>query len=150
VKRIVKILFAIIGIGAVAYIALAITLLIEADYDPFDKFEVIAIESDLTAKRHAVSYRYEHADSSNTVFAIWILPDAPKIGSTSPVRGHRQPALVSIDSTDIKSAHFLNGRLTVVVPSAVEVRKEVSACYFAYDQIHLVCINPNEVDAIVK
>ena len=115
------------------------------DRDELDKFVVTGVESDPAG--YAVSFRYYHADSSQQFYAVWLLPAARPLGSTEPVRGHHQPVLLSVASGNVTSLRWLNGRMTAEVPKTVEVRKDVSSCYFEYERPNVVCINPQFVDA---
>jgi hypothetical protein len=133
-------------LGGMSAVGLTATLLWTSDYDIFDKFEVISTLSDPDAQVHAVWYRYSHANSSQQVSAVWMLPMAQPIGSTQPVRGFRPPIVVSIDRNDVRLVKFAKGRLLITVPSTVTVRRNIDACYFEYDQAHLVCIDSEVVD----
>jgi hypothetical protein len=137
----------LVGSSAVGLIA---AVFWTSDYDIFDKFEVIGTLSDPDGQVHAVSYRYDHANSSRQVFAVWALPRAQPIGSTQPVRAFRPPIVFSIDRNDVRLVKFAKGRLHITVPSTVTVRQNVDTCYFEYDQAHLVCIDPKVVEVSVN
>ena len=117
------------------------------DYDFLDQFLVLGVESDHSGGRHAITYRYNHADSSRRVFAIWLLPSARAIGSTEPVRGRVAPILVATSASDVISKMWLNGRLIVAVSNtAVLMPNRIPACYFEDDQVRRVCFDPKIVD----
>jgi hypothetical protein len=119
------------------------------DYDPFDLFQAIGIESEPGSDRHAVTFRYVHANSSRQVIATWILSDPRPVGSTAPVQGRRMPILVWTSASDMVAPKWLNGRLIVAVPSDVATRRnDISACYFADNEEHLICFDSATVDLV--
>jgi hypothetical protein len=128
-----------------AALALVVALL-RGDRDPFDRFEVIAIEAEQGSGRYAVTYRYHHADSSSDVHATWVLSVHPSIGSTQPPSGRAEPVLVWTNAADVIVRRWTEGQLVVTVAEGTDRRAgRLSDCYFEYDSAHLVCFDPRVV-----
>jgi hypothetical protein len=77
----------------VVLIASAYCILSATKGDPADHFAVLRIVSDDASRRHAVVYRYYHANSSSAPIAVWtVLGDVP---DTRPnIRLDGPPSLV--------------------------------------------------------
>ena len=131
----------LIGFGLLLVSAVAGTL----GSDPFDKFQVLDVLSDPPTAQHAVTYRYRHADSSSEVFAVWILSNAPPIGSQERVRW-QSPVIVWQAAANAPALRWANGRLHAVVPSGSKTSPSDSDCYFEYDQNDLVCADRASVE----
>src|ERR1700680_5140045 len=103
------ILAAVVGVlGFAAY-----SIFPHFDYDILDKFEVIGVVTVSGSNRHAVTYRYGHADSSRQVIATWIFEGPPpKIVATDPVHG-MHPVLVWTDPSDAVDQKCVGERLVV-------------------------------------
>ncbi len=138
--------------SALVLLALAVPFLIIVllgDRDPFDKFEVMAIEGEHGSGRYAVTYRYHHADSSRDVFATWVLPNPPPIGSAQPPPGRAPPVLVWTNHGDVVARKWSEGRLVVTAKKGTDRREAtLSDCYFEYDLAHLVCFDPGAVQLV--
>jgi hypothetical protein len=114
--------------------------------DPFDRFEVIAIEAGQGSGLYTVSYRYHHADSSRDVYAIWVLSDSPPIGSAQPPPGRAESVLVWTNDGDVVAVRWSKGQLAVTAKKDTDRRAgKLSDCYFEYDSAHLVCFDPRVV-----
>jgi len=140
-------LLLVVFVGGLCLVGLAITVFWSmSDYDVFDRFLVIGNESDPAGGKHAVTYQYDHANSSRQVLATWLLPSARPIGSTEPVRGRIAPVLVATTASDVISKAWRNGRLIISVPGTVTlIPNNVPARFFEDQQDHLVCFDPNVV-----
>jgi hypothetical protein len=129
-------------------ILLSIAVLGLWERDPFDKFEVIAIEGGAGTGRFALTYRYHHANSSSDVFATWVLPGSSPIGSTQPPAGRAEPVLVWTNGADVIARRWAEGQLVVTVPKGAERRpRNLDDCYFAseYGLKRPVCFDPLSV-----
>ena len=144
VARLIAIASALL-LAIVAVPILAISLLL-GGRDPFDRFEVIAAEAAPVSGRHAVTYRYHHANSSSGVYATWILPRAPPLGSTEPPAGTAEPVLVWTNQGDVGARRWREGVLAVTARKGTDRRAaKLSDCYFEYEVPHLVCFDPRAV-----
>jgi hypothetical protein len=138
----------LIGLFYVGY-----QFLLAFEIDPFDRFEVVSVESNSGEQQHAVVYRYHHANSSADTTAVWIVSGArPGIGSTLPVKG--SPILVWFGQPqDLKlNWQANNGRLSAVVDRADTIKSDgqVENCFFDYDAENLVCFDPKRIDFTPK
>jgi hypothetical protein len=114
--------------------------------DPFDRFEVLSVLSDHANRRHAVTYKYHHANSSANVHAVWILDSPHAVGSKEPPYVERGAALIS-KSADMYPVAWSIGRLVMTVPSGVNVNTtSVTDCAFIDEQI--LCIDPTQMDVV--
>jgi hypothetical protein len=115
--------------------------------DPADSFEVLRVVTD---DRHAVVYRYYHANSSARSIAVWITSgQAPSIGSKKSVGG--TPAFVSQRPVDTLKLKWLRSdkRLVAEVDGDVSIRKDehFQDCYFQYDsKTPLLCVDTRQAE----
>jgi len=121
--------------------------------DMFDQFEVKAVVVDPVTDNYAVVYRYEHANSSSVVNAVWIRSDAPAVGSKEPVGG--RPALVWIGNINDIELEWrpANPRLQAKIqrPVLVKTGKNFNDCYFDYaNHRNIVCIDPDRVEVLIQ
>jgi hypothetical protein len=138
-----------IAIASSLVLAAFVSLSLIARRDPFDKFEVIGIEGEHGSARFAVTYRYHHADSSNDLFATWILSEPPLLGSTDPPPGRAAPVLAWTSNGDVVSRNWVEGRLVAAASRDSERRPgKFNDCYFEYDSVHLVCFDPRAVEVV--
>ena len=107
--------------------------------DPLDRFEVVTSVKDPTSNQYAVTFKYDHANSSNTVTATWITQSPRNIGSTERVRGQSVIAWHGLKNI---TPTWIQGRLTLTVPPGTELRSTKSSdCYFEYDKGPIVCFD---------
>jgi hypothetical protein len=137
--------FAAVGVAIlIGIIALAITAVGFA-HDPLDRFQVIRVISEPGVGRHAVTYRYNHADSSNQLVGIWILYDPPpEIGSTIAPRS--APAAIWTGTSDRLDQKWLDGHLAISTADIPIVSVQLNDCYFNYDAENVLCLNSNVVE----
>lgn len=116
--------------------------------DPLDRFEVLRVVSDTQMERHAVVYRYEHADSSTRTVAVWIVSgQPPSIGSKKPADG--SPALVWPEPVDTLKLKWSSSeaKLLAEVDANVSISDRIQDCYFQYDRkTALVCIDTKQAE----
>ncbi|MEL6747522.1 MAG: hypothetical protein AAFO79_06905, partial [Pseudomonadota bacterium] len=91
-----KLVTAILAGVVLCYVAAAYSF--QPSRDPFDKFEVVSVETSSPSKRYAVTYRYHHANSSQNLHAIWQLSNQPNIGSSTPPPGQSGPIVAWTES----------------------------------------------------
>jgi hypothetical protein len=118
--------------------------------DPADNFEVLRVVTDTQIERHAVVYRYDHANSSTRTIAVWIVSgQPPNIGSKKPVGG--APALVSPGSVDTFKLRWPRPgeRLVAEIDGNVSIRKDkdFQDCYFQYEgKTPLICVDTKQAE----
>jgi hypothetical protein len=100
--------------------------------DPLDTFEVIAVESN-KAGLHATTYKYYHSNSSNSLFAVWIIAKTTTVGSTLPPPGSGTPVMAWTNSENVLSMNWVGERLQVIVAENVLLDHDFGKCFFNYD-----------------
>jgi hypothetical protein len=129
------------SLAALLLVALLISIIVLREGDPFDKFEVIRVNSG-PGTRHAVIYQYYHADSSNRLIAIWIIAGSPpSIGATETPRG--SPAVVWTGLVDELVLTWSQGHLSISAPST-RIEPRVGACYFE-EETRILCFDPKAI-----
>jgi hypothetical protein len=136
------ILISIIAIGGACYLWLL------SGNDFADSFEVLRVVTDSQTNRHAVVYRYDHANSSTRTIAVSIVSgQAPGVGSRKPIGG--APALVfpgSVDTLKLKWLHP-DERLVAEVDGnlSVQTDKNFQDCYLGY-KAALICVDTAQAE----
>jgi hypothetical protein len=142
--RWIAILISIVAIGSAYY------LWSLSEYDSLDGFEVLRVVTDTQMERHAVVYRYDHANSSTRSIAAWIVTgQAPGVGSKKPARG--APALVDPGSVDTLKLKWLRPgeKLLAEVDGDVSIRKDkdFQDCFFQYEsKTALICVDTKQAE----
>ena len=118
--------------------------------DPFDEFEVIAVKPD-SARRYLVTYKYHHADSSNNLFAAWILSDNPELGAKEPPPGTDDPVIAWTDQENVISLNWFGDRIQAKIARKLVHDSSFLHCYFngqILQREKRVCFNPRRVDLV--
>lgn len=138
-------------IWSVGFVAAALAFIGFVDWfriDPLDRFEVIKVVSDTKMTRHAVVYRYHHADSSSDDIAVWITTRAPPtVGSKRGEPG--EPALVWTGwADDLDMAWPSENRpLLVGVARPIEVVEGAGSCFYMDPRPgSILCLDPHRVE----
>jgi hypothetical protein len=114
--------------------------------DPLDQFEALRIVPDPASNRYAVTYQYFHADSSKTVFGIWLgTGTPPAIGSTKPAHG--SPAAIWTGALDVLDQTWVRGHLVLAAEDHAEVKLNGN-CLFGYDTPNMLCLHTRQVEFI--
>jgi hypothetical protein len=113
--------------------------------DPADRFEVLSVVSEPSIKRHAVTYRYHHANSSSIVTAVWLLTGkAPAVGSHDSAPG--TPVLVWLGEAAQLGIVWQDGAFRAVTKSHVPRGGSLNDCYFAGESTsEMLCLNGIDV-----
>ena len=151
VMRKSKKIVAVIGVTGIAILlctALFTTVVRELGRDPLDRFQAIRVTSEPGSNRHAVTYRYDHANSSNRIFGIWIVSGSPPaIGSTDPARG--TPVAVWTGPIKGLDQRWEKGRLMLFTEDRPQIRADkFNDCYFNYDGPNMLCLDSTTVEFI--
>jgi hypothetical protein len=122
--------------------------------DPADSFAVLRTVSDDASRRHAVVYRYDHADSSSRPVAVWIVSgDAPDTRSNNRPQG--SPSLVWTGAAESLRLDWPKGHRTLSAsvngPAVLRDESRFQDCYFEYErQTDLLCFDSKKVAASVR
>jgi hypothetical protein len=134
----------IIGLMFIA-VAAAISAL-DLGGDPLDQFEALRVIPDPASNRYAVTYQYFHADSSKTVFGIWLgTGTPPAIGSTKPAHGSR--AAIWTGALDALDQTWVRGHLMLATGDRAEIKPN-GDCLFDYDTANKLCLYTRQVEFI--
>jgi hypothetical protein len=132
---------------AILYIAMNVVALIFFERDPFDRFKVISIKPNV-ARQYLVTYRYHHANSSNDLFAAWILFHNPELGTEEPPPGADDPVIVWTDQENVISLNWVRDRIEAKIARKLVRDTGFLHCYFngqILQQEKRVCFNPRRV-----
>jgi hypothetical protein len=114
--------------------------------NPLDQFEVLHVIPDPVSTRYAVTYRYLHADSSKTVFGIWLgTGTPPAIGSTKPAHG--SPAAIWTGALDTLNQTWVRGHLLLAADNHTEIKLN-GDCLFNHDTPNMLCLHTRQVEFI--
>ena len=134
----------IIGLMFIA-LAAAISAL-DLGGDPLDQFEALRVIPDPASNRYAVTYQYFHAESSKTVFGIWLgTGTPPAIGSTKPAHG--SPAAIWTGALDVLDQTWVRGHLVLVAEDHAEIKLNRD-CLFGSDTPNMLCLHTKQVEFI--
>jgi hypothetical protein len=134
----------IIGLMFIA-VAAAISAL-DLGGDPLDQFEALRVIPDPASNRYAVTYQYFHADSSKTVFGIWLgTGTPPAIGSTKPAHG--SPAAIWTGALAALYQTWVRGRLVLATESHAEIKLNGN-CLFDHGAPNMLCLYTRQVEFI--
>src|ERR1041384_1203899 len=115
--------------GGIIALLCAAVFVFDPARDPADRFKVARITSEPGLKSHAVTYWYEHANSSNSVLGIWVVSGTPPaIGSTMPPRG--APAAIWTGALDSLRQEWKWGRLAISAEGISDASNELNECLF--------------------
>jgi hypothetical protein len=136
-----------IVITGVTFIALAAAAsALNLGGDPHDQFEALRVVPDPVSDRYAVTYRYFHADSSKTVFGIWLgTGTPPAIGSTKPAHG--SPAAIWTGALDVLNQTWVRGHLALAAQNHTEIKVN-GDCLFGTDASNLLCLHTRQVEFV--
>lgn len=139
--------FAMAGVAVLLFLAVLVFFVFDGR-DPFDRFEVVRVTSEPGSNRHAVTYRYDHANSSNRVLGTWIVAgSSPSIGSTNPPPG--APVLIWTGASEELDQKWVEGHLAVSTKTHTEIRRgTMSDCYFEERVKRLLCIETKTVEFV--
>ena len=137
---------AVVVIGLM-FIALAAAIsALDLGGDPLDQFEALRVTPDPVSKRYAVTYQYFHADSSKTVFGIWLgTGTPPAIGSTKPAHG--APAAIWTGALDVLDQTWVRGHLVLAAENHTEIKLN-GDCLFNDDTPNRLCLHTKQVEFI--
>jgi hypothetical protein len=114
--------------------------------DPLDQFEALRVIPDPASKRYAVTYQYFHADSSKTVFGIWLGNGTPPaIGSTKPAHG--SPAAIWTGALDVLDQTWVRGHLVLAAEDHAAIKLN-GDCLFGSDTPNMLCLHTKQVEFI--
>jgi hypothetical protein len=132
------------------YSALNVFSFLFLERDPFDRFEVISVKPN-DAKRYLVTYKYHHANSSNDLFAAWILSDNPELGTKEPPPGTDDPVIAWTDQENVISLNWFGDRIQAKIARKLVRDSSFQHCYFngqILQREKRVCFNPRRVDLV--
>ncbi|MET0967782.1 MAG: hypothetical protein ABWY18_01160, partial [Tardiphaga sp.] len=117
----------------IVLIVLAYFIRLNAGSDPADRVAVLRIVSDGASRRHAVVYRYHHANSSSEPIAVWIMSgDLPDMRPEHHPDG--SPSLVWTGAAESLSLTWseANRALLAAVYGRADIRSgsRFQDCYF--------------------
>jgi hypothetical protein len=134
----------IVGLMFIA-LAAAISAL-DLGGDPLDQFEALRVIPDPVSNRYAVTYQYFHADSSKTVFGIWLgTGTPPAIGSTKPAHG--LPAASWTGALAVLDQTWVRGHLVLAAKNHADIKLNRN-CLFDDDAPNMLCLHTRQVEFI--
>ena len=141
-----RLLKAVVIVGLM-FIALAAAVsALELGADPRDQFKTLRVVPDSVSNRYAVTYQYFHADSSKTVFGIWLgTGTPPAIGSTKPAHG--SPAAIWTGALDALHQTWARGHLVLATEDHAEIKLNGN-CLFDPDTPNMLCLHTRQVEFI--
>jgi hypothetical protein len=114
--------------------------------DPRDQFKAVRVSPDPASNRYAVTYQYFHADSSKTVFGIWLSTGTPPaIGSTKPAHG--APAAIWTGALETLNQTWVRGHLVLAAENQTEIKLN-GDCLFNDDTPNRLCLHTKQVEFV--
>ena len=138
-------LAAVLVVGSVLALAVALTGALLSDVTHTDRFRVIDVISDGSLRRHAVVYRHDHAETGRSLTGAWIIDGDP------PERGGRERPIgvpVAVWTSGIARLGWRGGRLSLVGSEAAgsPAPPSVDACYT--NAPPRLCLDPGRVTLV--
>jgi hypothetical protein len=141
-----RLLKAVVIIGLMCIALAAAISALNLGGDPLDQFEALRVTPDPVSNRYAVTYQYFHADSSKTVFGIWLgTGTPPAIGSTKPAHG--SPAAIWTGALETLDQTWVRGHLVLAKEDRAEIKLNGN-CLFDHDTPNMLCVYTRQVEFI--
>jgi len=141
-----RLLKAVVIVGVMFIALAAITSALNLGGDPLDQFTALRVIPDPVSNRYAVTYQYFHADSSKTVFGIWLgTGTSPAIGSTKSAHG--SPAAIWTGALEALDQTWVRGHLVLATNKDAEIKLNRN-CLFDHDTANMLCLYTRQVEFI--